>query len=180
MADWITSAENPYFAQVAVNRVWAELMGRGLVDPVDDLRATNPPSNPALLAALADEFRRRWLRPQEADPPDHDVVRLWAVVDAERAKRFGHAQLLAALSQRLRAEVLLDAVCDITGVREEFDGMPQGTRAMEIWTHRVESLFLDAFGRPDANQDPPYERTADTTVVQALAPDERARACTRR
>ena len=57
LADWITSPENPYFARVAVNRVWADLMGRGLVEPVDDMRATNPPSNPALLAALADDFR---------------------------------------------------------------------------------------------------------------------------
>jgi hypothetical protein len=70
--------------------------------------------------------------------------------------------------QRLRAEVLLDAVCDITEVPESFPGMPPGSRAMEIWTHRVNSLFLDAFGRPDPNQDPPCERTPDTTVVQAL------------
>ena len=70
--------------------------------------------------------------------------------------------------QRLRAEVLLDAVCDVTGVPETFAGMPPGSRAIEIWTHRVESLFLDTFGRPDPNQDPPCERTADTTVVQAL------------
>ena len=56
----------------------------------------------------------------------------------------------------------------MTGVGEEFAGMPPGSRSMEIWTHRVESLFLDAFGRPDANQDPPYERAADATVVQAL------------
>jgi hypothetical protein len=69
---------------------------------------------------------------------------------------------------RLRAEVLLDAVCDITGVAEDFDAMPEGSRSIEIWTHRVESLFLDAFGRPDANQDPPYERMPDSTVVQAL------------
>jgi hypothetical protein len=72
------------------------------------------------------------------------------------------------LRTRLRAEVLLDAVCDVTGVGEEFRGMPDGSRSMEIWTHRVESLFLDAFGRPDANQDPPYERAADATIVQSL------------
>jgi hypothetical protein len=70
--------------------------------------------------------------------------------------------------QRLRAEVLLDAIADITEVAESFSAMPPDSRAVEIWTHRVESLFLDAFGRPDANQDPPCERTPDTTVVQAL------------
>src|SRR5207248_2029124 len=70
--------------------------------------------------------------------------------------------------QRLRAEVLLDMVSDVTGVPEKFEAMPPGSRAMEVWTVRSQSLFLDAFGRPDPNQDPPCERTADTTVVQAL------------
>src|SRR5262249_47069057 len=70
--------------------------------------------------------------------------------------------------QRLRAEVLLDAVSDITGVPETFAAMPAGSRAMQLWTVRSQSVFLDSFGRPDPNQDPPCERTADTTVVQAL------------
>ncbi|MEX0977830.1 MAG: DUF1553 domain-containing protein, partial [Pirellulales bacterium] len=72
------------------------------------------------------------------------------------------------LRTRLRAEVLLDAVCDVTGIAEEFSAMPEGSRSIEIWTHRVGSQFLDAFGRPDANQDPPYERLSDATIVQAL------------
>src|SRR5262249_41004195 len=70
--------------------------------------------------------------------------------------------------QRLRAEVLLDAVSDVTGVPDTFAAAPPGSRAMAIWTHRVPSLFLDTFGRPDPNQDPPCERTGDTSVVQAL------------
>jgi hypothetical protein len=64
--------------------------------------------------------------------------------------------------------VLLDAVGDITGMRESFSAMPPGARAMELWTVRSQSIFLDSFGRPDPNQDPPCERTTDTTVVQAL------------
>jgi hypothetical protein len=68
----------------------------------------------------------------------------------------------------LRAEVLLDMVSDITGVPEKFDGMPAGSRAMELWNVRLQSPFLDSFGRPDPNQDPPCERTTETTVVQAL------------
>ena len=70
--------------------------------------------------------------------------------------------------QRLRAEVLLDAVTDVTGVPRAFAAMPAGSRAKQMWTHRVESMFLDTFGRPDPNQDPPCERTSDTTVTQAL------------
>src|SRR5204863_3951906 len=70
--------------------------------------------------------------------------------------------------QRLRAEVLLDALSDITGLPETFAAMPAGSRAVELWTVRSQSVFLDSFGRPDPNQDPPCERTSDTTVVQAL------------
>lgn len=175
VAEWIASPKNPYFAQVAVNRVWADLMGRGLVDPVDDLRATNPPSNPALLKALGESFA--------ADGYDFKKLLrtimtsyVYGISGETTPRNVSDTRNYSRhLRQRLRAEVLVDAVCDVTGVSEEFDGMPQDTRSMEIWTHRVESLFLDAFGRPDANQDPPYERTSDTTVVQALhlmnAPD---------
>jgi hypothetical protein len=70
--------------------------------------------------------------------------------------------------QRLRAEVLLDAIADITDVPESFAASPKGSRASAIWTHRAPSLFLDTFGRPDPNQDPPCERTTDSSVVQAL------------
>jgi hypothetical protein len=168
LADWIVSKDNPYFTRVLVNRVWAALMGRGLVDPVDDLRATNPPSNGPLLDALADDFRAN----------GHDLKKLI------RRIMMSHVYGLSSLPkdrnsadtrnysrhyrQRLRAEVLLDAVSDITGVPEAFSAMPPGSRAMELWTVRSQSVFLDSFGRPDPNQDPPCERTSDTTVVQAL------------
>ncbi len=168
LAEWITSDDNLFFAQVAVNRVWAELMGRGLTEPVDDLRATNPPSNPALLEALAADFRSQ----------RYDLKKLIRRIMTSHVYGLSSAAHERNVSDtrnysrhyrtRLRAEVLLDAVCDVTGVPESFDGMPEGTRSMEIWTHRVDSLFLDAFGRPDANQDPPYERLPDSTIVQAL------------
>jgi hypothetical protein len=167
LADWITQ-DNPYFAQVAVNRVWADLMGRGLVDPVDDLRATNPPSNPALLSALADDFRAQ----------GYDFKKLirrimtsyvYSLSSLPNERNLADTRNYSRhYRQRLRAEVLLDAVSDVTGIDEKLGGMPAESRSMEIWTHRVESLFLDAFGRPDGNQDPPYERVADATVVQAL------------
>ncbi|MEX0676861.1 MAG: DUF1549 and DUF1553 domain-containing protein [Pirellulales bacterium] len=168
LADWITASDNRYFTQVAVNRVWAELMGLGLVEAVDDLRATNPPSNPALLAALADDFRQQ----------SFDLKRLirriltshvYSLSSIPNQRNVSDTRNYSRhLRRRLRAEVLLDAVCDVTGVPEEFDAMSPGSRSIEIWTHRVGSLFLDAFGRPDANQDPPYERVADSTIVQAL------------
>ena len=168
LADWLTSPDNESFAQVAVNRVWAELMGRGLVDPVDDLRATNPPSNPALLAALADDFREQGFDQKK-------LIRgimtsyVYALSSIPGARNVSDTRNYSRhLRRRLRAEVLLDAVCDVTLIGEKFSAMPEGGRSIEIWTHRVGSLFLDAFGRPDANQDPPYERVADSTIVQAL------------
>lgn len=168
LADWITADENAYFARVIVNRVWADLMGRGLVDPVDDLRATNPPTNAPLLDALAVEFRRQGydFKKLIATILESHVYGLSSVPnDRNLADTRNHSR---AYRQRLRAEVLLDAICDITGVPDSFDAMPPGSRATELWTVRSQSLFLDSFGRPDPNQDPPCERTGDTTMVQAL------------
>lgn len=168
LAEWMTSPDNPYFAKVIVNRVWADFMGRGIVDPVDDLRATNPPSNGPLLDALAADFRKN----------GHDLKKLIRTIatsyvygrsSVPNDRNFGDSRNYSRhYRQRLRAEVLLDAVSDVTGVPEKFDAMPAGARAMEVWTARASSAFLDSFGRPDANQDPPCERTPDTSVVQAL------------
>ncbi len=168
LAAWITSAENPYFARVIVNRTWAELMGRGIVEPVDDLRATNPPSNGPLLDALAADFVAH----------GHDLKHLirtimnsgaYGLSSEPTARNVADTRNFSRhYRQRPRAEVLLDAVVDITGVPEAFDAAPPGTRAAANWTTRTTSLFLDTFGRPDPNQDPPCERTPDTSVVQAL------------
>jgi hypothetical protein len=168
LAEWVTAPENPFFAKVIANLVWADLMGRGIVDPVDDLRATNPPSNPELLEALAKDFR--------ANKCDlKKLIRTICLSHAYQLSTVPNDRNTADLRnysrhyrQRLRAEVLLDMVSDITGVPEKFEAMPPGSRAIEVWTARSQSVFLDSFGRPDPNQDPPCERTTDTTVVQAL------------
>ena len=168
LARWMIAPENPYFARVIVNRVWADLMGRGIVEPVDDLRATNPPSNGPLLDALADDFRRH----------GYDLKHLirtiltssvYALSSEPNERNVADTRNFSRhYRQRLRAEVLLDAISDMTGVPETFAAAPPGSRATAIWTHRAPSLFLDTFGRPDPNQDPPCERTSDTSVVQAL------------
>ena len=168
LAQWVTAPENPYFAKVIVNRVWADLMGRGIVDPVDDLRATNPPSNPALLDALARDFRKNKCDLNALIRSiclSHTYGLSTTPNDRNQADLRNYSR---HYRQRLRAEVLLDMVSDITGVPEKFDAMPAGSRAIEVWTARSGSVFLDSFGRPDPNQDPPCERTTDTTVVQAL------------
>jgi len=168
LAAWITSDDNPYFRQVMVNRVWADIMGRGIVEPIDDLRGTNPPTNGPLLEALANDFRDQkydlkklvkrittsYVYGLSSIPGERNVV------DTRNYSRH--------YRQRLRAEVLLDGFSEITLVQETFAATPAGTSAKEIWSHRIGSLFLDVFGRPDPNQNPPCERTTDTTVVQAL------------
>lgn len=165
---WLSSSTNRTFAAAAVNRIWAEFFGQGLVDPVDDLRATNPPGNAALLDALAADFRGGGF----------DQKRLIATL--MKSHLYGLSSLpnetnagdLRNFSRhyrrRLRAEIVADAVDDVTGVPTAYPGTPPGTRATQIWTHRSPSIFLDVFGRPDPNQDPPCERIGDATVVQTL------------
>ncbi len=168
LAEWITSDQNPYFAQAMSNRVWADLMGRGFVDPVDDLRATNPPSNGPLLKALADDFRtqRYDIKTLIRRITTSHVYGLSSLPNERNTA--DHRNFSRHYRSRLRAEVLLDTVSNATGVREDFEAMPLGSRAKELWTARIDSLFLDAFGRQDPNQDPPCERTLDTTIVQSL------------
>lgn len=168
LAQWMTSPENDYFAKVQVNRVWAALMGRGMVEPVDDLRSTNPPTHPQLLDALAKHF-------QESG---YDTKQLIRTITASRAYATSSEPNESNVGDRLnysrhyrkplRAETLLDAIADVTETPSSFGGMPTGTRATQVWTHRVDSLFLDTFGRPDENQDPPCERIPDMTVTQSL------------
>ena len=168
LADWMTSPDNDLFPQVMANRVWADLMGRGLVEPVDDFRATNPASNPELMQALGDHFR-------DSGYSLTEIVRAIAGSNVYQLTSLPSDRNIADTRyysrhyrQRLRAEVLMDAFTQISGVPQDFDAMPPGTTARQIWTHRTKSLFLDTFGRPDPNQDPPCERTTESTVVQSL------------
>ena len=168
LATWLTSPDNHLFAQVMANRVWTDLMTRGLVEPVDDFRATNPPSNAALLEALGDHFRDSGYSIPELIRviANSHVYQLSSVPNqTNEIDGRGHSR---HYRHRQRAEVLLDSLSQLTGVPQKFAAMPPDTNSRQIWTHRTESLFLDTFGRPDPNQDPPCERTGDSTVVQSL------------
>ncbi|MFM1802572.1 MAG: hypothetical protein RJA81_1924, partial [Planctomycetota bacterium] len=167
-ANWVTAPENPFFGQVIANRVWAELMGRGIVEPVDDIRATNPPSNPELLDWLSKDFRST----------GHDLKHMirkittsyvYGLSSQPVARNTGDTRLFSRhYRTRLKAETLLDAVSDVTAVSESFSGAPPETRAVALWTFRTPNVFLDTFGRPDPNQDPPCERSPEGSVTQAL------------
>ena len=168
LAVWITSPQNHLFAQVMANRVWADLMTRGFVEPVDDMRATNPPTNGPLLKALGENFRDSGFSLTElvrviANSHVYQLSSLPNETNISDTRNYSRHY-----RHRLRAEVLLDAVTQVTGVPPEFEAMPPDSSAKQLWTHRSDSLFLDTFGRPDPNQNPPCERTTDSTVVQSL------------
>ena len=168
LVDWMVSADNPYFAAVQVNRVWAQLMGRGIVDPVDDLRSTNPPSNPALLDALAKHF-------QQSGYDQRQLIKTIVLSnvyatsstpnESNASDRLNYSR---HYRHRLRAEVLAEAVANATETTESFSALAPQSRSNQVWTHRIGSVFLDTFGRPDPNQDPPCERIADSSVTQTL------------
>lgn len=168
LAAWMTSRDNPFFARAAVNRVWAALLGRGIVHPVDDFRTSNPPTNGPLLDALAKDF------------VDHgyDLKQLVRTIMRSRAYQLSSTpndtnvadtkHFSRHYRRRPSAEALLDSVSDVTGVREPLQGAPPDGRAAQAWNYRIDSDFLDAFSRPNASADPPCERDAGGSVVQAL------------
>ncbi len=168
LARWTTSAENPYFARAIVNRVWQNFMGRGLVDPPDDLRATNPASNEALLSALTHDFVQN----------GYDIRRLIVTIVSsaayQRSSRTTPANAMDDryfshyLPHRLAAEVLLDAYSAVTAVPETFDGFPAGTRALQLPDSQLTSYFLSAFGRPAREITAHSERQSDASMTQAL------------
>jgi hypothetical protein len=168
LADWLTAPDNPYFARNIANRVWAHFMGRGLVEPVDDVRATNPPTNPELLDALA----------RHLVDNKYDVKALIRVITASRVYQLSskpnetndrdEQNYSRALFKRIDAEVLLDMVCQTTGVDEKFSGVPAGTRAIQLWDSRVSHYFLKLFGRPERASACECERNTEPGVAQVL------------
>jgi hypothetical protein len=168
LVDWMAAPDNDGFAEAAANRIWGELFGRGIVDPVDDIRATNPPSNPELLRALGVEFRRLGYD-QKAFLKTivlSSVYQLSSIPNETNAN--DHRNFSRHYRRLSRAEVIADALADVTGVDDHWPGLAKGARAMQMWTFRSESEMLDVFGRPDPNQDPPCERLPEATMTQAL------------
>ena len=168
LANWMTEPGNPFFARAVVNRVWAEFFGRGIVDPVDDFRASNPPTNEPLLDALAKDFAAHKF---DLKHTMRTVMRshLYQLSSLPNETNIADTRNFSrAYRRRLAAEVLADAVAAVTGVPDNFQGLPAGARALEAWNNRLASDTLDAFGRPNASADCPCERDTRTSVVQAL------------
>jgi hypothetical protein len=164
----MTSPGNPYFSRNLANRVWAHFLGRGLIEPLDDVRATNPPSNPELLDALAKElvekkFDLKALIKVITASRTYQLATKPNATNAEDAQNYSRA-----LFKRLPAEVMLDMIAQVTGVPERFSGMPAGTRAIALWDSKVPHYFLKAFGRTERTSACECERNTEPSVAQVL------------
>ncbi|MBI1348486.1 DUF1553 domain-containing protein [bacterium] len=168
LADWLTAPENPYFSRAIVNRVWANFMGVGIVEKVDDLRLTNPPSNADLMAALARELVHQ----------KYDLKSLMRLIlSSETYQRSSETLAENAADERyyahfyprrLKAEVLLDAIADVTSVPTAFKDYPAGTRALQVRDTSLASYFLDTFGRPERILTCTCERSDEPSMTQVL------------
>jgi Protein of unknown function (DUF1549)/Protein of unknown function (DUF1553) len=169
LAEWLTSKENPYFAKAMANRTWSYFLGKGIIDPVDDIRASNPPSNPALLDALAKDFVAH----------DFDLRHLMRTIVSSRAYQASivtnewnagdHDNFSHAIPRRLSAEELMDAVSSAAGARAHFPDVPEDTTASQLVDPHVgKEGFLDVFGRPPRESSCECERRSDFSLPQAL------------
>lgn len=168
LADWMTAPDNPMFARLVANRLWKQFLGRGLVEPVDDLRSTNPASNEPLLKHLTQQvvktdFDLKAVMRQILNSQAFQLSSRSNESNQRDEQNFSHY-----LEERLPAEVLLDAICDVTGVRETFPGMPVGTRAIQVWDNRFPSYFLDTFGRSLRQSPCECGKSGAPTMSQAL------------
>ena len=168
LALWLTSPENPWFGKNIANRVWAHYMGRGLIEPVDDIRTTNPPTNPELM----DELTRSFV---DSGYDVKSLIRSIVATDAYRrsthpneSNRRDEQNYSRALFKRIDAEVLLDAICQSTGVPEKFRGVPLGSRAIQLWDSGSPHYFLNLFGRPLRKTACECERSVEPNVGQVL------------
>ena len=181
LADWMVSPENPYFTKSIVNRVWANFFGIGIVNAVDDMRASNPPSNPLLLAALEKQlinnhYDLKSLMRLILESETYQRSSMSIEENRSEAKYFSRYY-----PKRLMAEVIHDAVCQITEVPSKFneieysgsdkkptDFYPEGTRAIQLYDSAVGSSFLKTFGRNQRRITCECERSDEPSVVQVL------------
>ncbi|MCE9530972.1 MAG: DUF1553 domain-containing protein [Planctomycetes bacterium] len=167
LADWMVDPKNPFFGKALANRYWKHFMGRGLIDPEDDMRVTNPASNPELLDALAQSFidSKYDLRKLVRTICLSRSYQLSAIPNAFNADdRQNHSRFLP---KRLNAEVLLDAIDDVTATKSSFKGVT-GLRAVQLPDNLFDSYFLSVFGRPDSASACECERNSDASLAQAL------------
>ena len=166
---WLTSAENSVFAKSYVNRTWSYFLGKGIIDPVDDIRASNPPSNPELLDALTADFVKSGFNVQHlvktiCESRTYQTSFVTNKWNEDDTMNFSHAS-----PRRLSAEQLIDAVSIATGSQMQFPGMPKGFRSVQVPDGQVKgNNFLTLFGRPERKSACECERTDNFTLGHAM------------
>jgi len=168
LAGWMTSGENPFFARALANRIWFHVMGRGIVEPVDDFRDSNPSANDDLLSFLARDlvshrFDVKHLIRTIMNSRTYQLSATTNDGNKDDNRYFSHA-----VSRLLTAEQLLDAICQATEMPEKFAGLPAGTRATQLPDGEVNNLFLKTFGQPARELACECERESDSNLAQAL------------
>jgi Protein of unknown function (DUF1549)/Protein of unknown function (DUF1553) len=169
LADWLTAKDNPFFAKAIANRVWSYFFGRGIIEPVDDIRASNPPSNPALLEALTQDvidhnFDLQYLMRTIVNSRAYQTSIAANEWNANDRDNFSHA-----FPRRLSAEELMDAVAVAAGARPNLSAVPEDTGAEQVVDpHIGKEGFLDVFGRPSRESACECERRSDFSLPQAL------------
>ncbi|MDA1053714.1 MAG: DUF1549 and DUF1553 domain-containing protein [Planctomycetota bacterium] len=168
LVDWMAAADNPLFATALVNRYWKHFFGRGIVDPEDDLRVTNPPSNPELLDALSQHFR-------DSKFDLKDLVRTICKSStyqlSSEPTEFNatdQQNFSSFYARRMPAEVLYDALNHVVGVPAGFGGVPQGTTAVQLPDNGFSNYFLQVFGKPEAESACECERSPEANLAQSL------------
>src|SRR5207237_2905038 len=165
LADWMSSKDNPFFSRSLVNRYWKHFFGRGIVDPEDDMRVTNPASNPELLDKLAQHFItskfdlkelvrticRSNIYQLSAEPNDYNRS------DKQNYSRY--------YPKRLNAEVLLDAINSVTNTNTAFPALPSGTRAVQLPDSAGMTYFLTVFGKPQGESACECERSSEANLA---------------
>jgi hypothetical protein len=177
LADWVADPGNPFFARTQVNRVWSYLCGRGIVDPDDDFRLSNPPVNPELLEALSKDFVKHRFDLKHLIRTIMNSRTYQASSHPNETNRDDETNFSRGLVRSLQAEQLLDAIAAATGIPQRFEGYPLGTRAGQLpgvgVPERKKSLgeaerFLRLFGKPERLLSCDCERSEDATLGQAL------------
>jgi hypothetical protein len=168
LAEWLTAPDNPYFAPSVANRVWAHFFGIGICEPVDDIRVSNPPSNPELMEALGKklvEYKydfRKLVRDICASRTYQRTTQPNAT-NADDQRNFAHGRV-----RRIQAEMLLDCISQVTDTKDKFRGLPLGARAVQIADGETSNYFLTTFGRSPRESVCTCDVKTDPTLSQAL------------
>jgi hypothetical protein len=168
LADWMTSPTNPFFARSLVNRYWKHFFSVALVEPEDDLRLTNPATNPALLDALAEDFATHGFDMQRLIRTICQSTTYQLAAEPNASNAEDRQSFSRFFARRLPAEVALDAIDQLTGSRTTFGGVLPGTRAVELPDPNFNNYFLTVFGRPNGDSVCECERGSGANLAQSL------------